>query len=143
MPAARWLGETNTFETIAVTQAVLPQMRKRRLGVIVKVTSSVTMKPLPLVSLYRSSKAAVNAFTESLTPEVESFGIRVRIVLPGSSGETRSRETAGAHLRGADDEAYGDFMRQTMARMRASTGPGSHSADVAEAVWRAATDPRL
>ena len=53
----------------------------------------------------------------------------------------RFRETAGTHLRGAEDEAYGEFMRQTMAGMRASTGPGTRSADVAEAVWRAATDP--
>ena len=141
METVRALFETNAFGTIAVTQAVLPQMRERRSGVIVNVTSSVTMKPLPLVSIYRSSKAAVNAFTESLAPEVEPFGIRVRIVLPGSSGETRFRETAGTHLRGADNEAYGDFMRQTMARMRASTGVGTRSADVAEAVWRAATDP--
>ena len=141
MQTVRALFETNAFGTIAVTQAVLPGMRERRSGVIVNVTSSVTMKPLPLVSIYRSSKAAVNAFTESLAPEVEPFGIRVRIVLPGSSGETRFRETAGTHLRGADNEAYGDFMRQTMARMRASTGVGTRSADVAEAVWRAATDP--
>lgn len=141
METVRALFETNAFGTIAVTQAVLPQMRRRRSGVIVNVSSSVTMKPLPLVSIYRASKAAVNALTESLAAEVEPFGIRVRIVLPGSSGETRFRETAGTHLRGADDEAYGDFMRQTMATMRASPGPGTRSADVAEAVWRAAIDP--
>ncbi len=54
--------------------------------------------------------------------------------------ETRFRETARAGLRGMDDEAYGDFMRRTIARMAASTGAGTRSRDVAEAVWRAATD---
>ena len=141
MDTVRALFETNTFGTIALTQAVLPQMRARRSGVIVNVTSSVTYKPLPLVGTYRAAKAAVNAFTESLAPEVEAFGIRVHIVLPGSSGETRFRETAGGNLLGMDDAAYGDFMRQTIARMRESTGPGTRAADVAEAVWRAATDP--
>jgi NAD(P)-dependent dehydrogenase (short-subunit alcohol dehydrogenase family) len=141
METVRALFETNTFGTIAVTQAALPGMRERRSGVIVNVTSSVTLKPLPLVGIYRASKAAVNAFTESLASEMEPFGVRVRIVLPGSSGETRFRETAGARLRGMEDEVYGEFMKQAIARMRDSTGAGTHSKDVAEAVWRAATDP--
>jgi len=137
----RALFETNTFGTIAVTQAVLPQMRERRSGVIVNVTSSVTLKPLPLVGIYRAAKAAVNAFSESLVSELEPFGVRVRIVLPGSSGETNFRDTARTRLRGIDDEVYGEFMKQTIARMMASTGPGTRATDVAEAVWRAATDP--
>jgi NAD(P)-dependent dehydrogenase (short-subunit alcohol dehydrogenase family) len=141
METVRALFETNTFGTIAVTQAVLPQMRERRSGVIVNVTSSVTLKPLPLVGIYRAAKAAVNAFSESLVSELEPFGVRVRIVLPGSSGETNFRDTARTRLRGVDDEVYGEFMKQTIARMMASTGPGTRAADVAEAVWRAATDP--
>lgn len=141
METVRALFETNTFGTIAVTQAVLPQMRERQSGVVVNVTSSATYKPLPLVGIYRSAKAAVNALTESLAVEVAPFGVRVRIVLPGSSGETSFRDTARTHLRGIDDEAYGDFMKQTIARMLASTGPGTGAKEVAEAVWRAATDP--
>lgn len=140
MDTVRSLFETNTFGTIAVTQAVLPQMRARRSGVIVNVTSSVTLKPLPLVGAYRASKAAVNALTESLAAEVAQFGIRVHAVLPGSSGETRFRQTAFAGLRGMDDPVYGEFMRQTIDRMRASTGEGTRPSDVAQAVWQAAID---
>jgi NAD(P)-dependent dehydrogenase (short-subunit alcohol dehydrogenase family) len=141
METVRALFETNTFGTIAVTQAVLPQMRARASGVIVNVTSGVTYKPLPLVGVYRASKAAVNAFTESLASEVEQFGVRVRIVLPGSSAETRFRDTARTHLRGIDDDAYGEFMKHAMERMTESAGIGTRAKDVAEAVWRAATDP--
>ncbi|RYZ43039.1 MAG: short-chain dehydrogenase/reductase, partial [Myxococcaceae bacterium] len=36
--------------------------------------------------------------------------------------------------------AYGAFMQQAIARMVESVGPGTHSEDVARAVWRAATD---
>lgn len=138
---ARALFETNTFGTLAVTQAVLPQMRERKSGVVVNVTSSVTLKPLPLVGIYRASKAAVNAFSESLAIEVEQFGVRVHIVLPGSSGETSFRDSARSHMRGMDDPVYGEFVQQCLARMAAATGPGTHPRDVAEAVWRAATDP--
>lgn len=140
MDTVRALFDTNTLGTMALTQAVLPQMRARRSGVVVNVTSSVTYKPLPLVGVYRAAKAAVNAFTESLASEVEPFGIRVRIVLPGSSGETRFRDTARTRLRGMDDPAYGGFMRDAIVRMSASTGPGTRMQDVAQAVWRAATD---
>src|SRR4051794_27519681 len=73
METVRGLFETNTFGTIAVMQPVLPQMRERKSGVIINVTSSVTFKPLPLVSIYRASKAAVNAFSESLVSELAPF----------------------------------------------------------------------
>ena len=63
MDMTRRLFETNTFGPIAMTRAVLPQFRERRSGVIVNVTSSTTLKPLPLLSAYTASKAAVNAFT--------------------------------------------------------------------------------
>ena len=140
METVRALFETNTFGTIALTQAVLPQMRERQSGVIVNVSSSVTLKALPLVGIYRASKAAVNALSESLAKEVEPFGIRVRIVLPGSSGETQFRDTARVHLRGAEDKVYGEFMKRTLARMAESSGPQTRLKDVAMAVWRAVND---
>ncbi len=140
METVRELFETNTFGTIAVTQAVLPAMRERGSGTIVNATSSVTYKPLPLVGAYRAAKAAVNAITESLAAEVEQFGIRVHLVLPGSSAETRFRENAGSRMRGLDDPAYGQFMQEAINRMLASVSAGTRSIDVAEAVWRAAND---
>lgn len=72
-----------------MVQAVLTAFRQRRAGVIINVASSVTLKTLPLVGLYTASKAAVNAFTASLAVEVKSFGVRVHLVLPGRSPETR------------------------------------------------------
>jgi NAD(P)-dependent dehydrogenase (short-subunit alcohol dehydrogenase family) len=44
-------------------------------------------KPLLLDGVYRASKAAVNAFTESLAAEVGVFGVRLHIILPGRSPE--------------------------------------------------------
>ncbi|HTH75647.1 MAG TPA: SDR family NAD(P)-dependent oxidoreductase, partial [Trinickia sp.] len=79
MDVIRDVFETNTFGTIAMTRAVLPQFRERRAGVVVNVTSSVTLKSLPMLSIYTASKAAVNAFTESLAFELEQFGVRVAL----------------------------------------------------------------
>ena len=140
MAAARELFETNTLGLIAMTQAVLPQMRGRRAGVIVNVSSSVTLQSLPLLSVYTGSKAAVNAFTESLALELEPFGVRARLVLPGRGPDTRFGDNARARMKDGFPEAYGELVQQVFASWQ-DGGPVTHSSDVAEAVWRAATDP--
>jgi NAD(P)-dependent dehydrogenase (short-subunit alcohol dehydrogenase family) len=141
MATARALFETNTFGTLALTRAVLPQFRERKAGVVVNVTSSVTLKALPLVGVYRASKAAVNAFTESMAVELEPFGVRVRLVLPGRSPETRFGDNARPHMHGMEHEAYAGLVTQVVAGMLDASGPVTHAADVAKAVWRAVTDP--
>ncbi len=137
---ARELFETNTLGTMAVTRAVLPQLRQRRAGVIVNVSSSVTLKPLPLLSVYTASKAAVNAFTESLALELEQFDVRVRLVLPGRSPETRFGENARSRMQDGFPEAYGALAESIFAGWQNATAL-TRSQDVAEAIWRAATDP--
>lgn len=141
LETVREIFETNTFGTIALTQAVLPQFRQRRAGVVVNVTSSVTLKALPLIAAYRASKAAVNAFTESMALELEPFGVRARLVLPGRAPDTRFGDNARAHMHGLDHEAYADLVKETFARFADTVAPITRAEDVAEAVWRAATDP--
>jgi NAD(P)-dependent dehydrogenase (short-subunit alcohol dehydrogenase family) len=138
---AHALFEANTIGTLAMIQAVLPRFREKRAGVIINVTSTVTLKPLPLVGVYRASKAAVNALTESLAAEVSSFGVRVHIVLPGRSPETRFGDNARPHLRGLDNPDYAPLIQHFMAAVSDSSGPVTRASDVAEAIWRAATDP--
>lgn len=137
----REIFETNTVGTIALTQAVLPQFRQRKAGVVVNVTSSVTLKALPLVAAYRASKAAVNAYTESMALELEQFGVRALLVLPGRAPETRFGENARAHMHGLDHDAYADLVKSVFARMQDTASPITRAKDVAEAVWRAVTDP--
>lgn len=140
MATAREVFETNTLGTMAVTQAVLPQFRQRRAGVVVNVTSSVTLRPLPLLSVYTASKAAVNAFTESLALELEPFNVRVRLVLPGRAPETPFGDNARARMRDGFPEAYADVAKGVFAGFGKESAV-TRSSDVAEAVWRAATDP--
>lgn len=135
------LFETNTIGTLAMVQAVVPQMRQRRAGVVINVTSTVTVKTLPVVGVYRASKAAVNAFTESLAVEMKPFGVRVHIILPGRSPETSFGANARPHLRGMDDPDYAPLLQQFIKSVQEDTGPVTYAPDVAEAIWRAATDP--
>ena len=83
MATAREVFETNTFGVMAMTQAVLPQFRERRSGVVVNVTSSVTLTPMPLAAVYTASKAAIEGFTASLALELEFFNGQVKLVEPG------------------------------------------------------------
>lgn len=143
MATVREVFDTNTLGTMAMIQAVLPQFRQRKAGVIVNVTSSVTFKPLPLLSVYTASKAAVNAFTESLALELEQFDIRVRLVLPGRAPDTSFGENAqrGQRVLHGASEEYADFAQNAMAGMMAQEAEITRALDVAEAVWRAANDP--
>ena len=140
MESVREVFETNTLGTIAMVQAVLPQMRERRSGVVVNVTSSVTQRPLHLLSVYTASKAAVNAFTESLALELEPFDVRARLVIPGRAPETAFGDNARGRSGTDIPEAYAALAAQVFARFQQSTQV-TRSRDVAEAVWRAATDP--
>lgn len=140
MQTTRELFETNTFGTIAMTQAVVPQFRERRGGVIVNVSSSTTLKPLPLLSAYTATKAAVNAFTESLALELEQFNVRVRLVIPGASPATAFSKTAQARMQDGFPAAYAEFAQSVFAG-RGQSPLVTHPQDVTDAIWRAVTDP--
>lgn len=140
----REVFETNTFSAVAMMQAVLPGMRKRQSGVIVNVSSSTTLKSLPLLSIYCASKAAINALTESAALELAEFGIRARVVVPGASPETDFGNKGRAKImsEGGFPEAYAAFAQRTMSAMQhAGQENLTRATDVAEAVYRAATDP--
>ena len=76
--------DVNVFGVIAVTQAVLPRMRERRSGHIVFVTSMGGLRTFPGLAAYHGSKFAVEGLAATLAMEVESFGIHVTAIEPGS-----------------------------------------------------------
>jgi NAD(P)-dependent dehydrogenase (short-subunit alcohol dehydrogenase family) len=75
--------ETNLFGVIRVTQSVLPIMRKQSHGTIVNISSIAGRIGFPLTSAYVSSKFALEGLSESMTYEIEQFGIKVILIEPG------------------------------------------------------------
>lgn len=136
MKLVREIFDTNTLGTIAMTQAVIPQFRERRVGMIVNVTSTVTLKALPLLAIYTASKAAINAFSESLALELKEFNIRVGVILPGRAPETKFGENGQKAQRIAVPEAYSGLFAKVMTGWGESTDPVTSATDVAEAIWR-------
>lgn len=139
MAMARKIFETNTFGAMAMTQAVVPQMRARRAGVIVNVTSSVVLAPHPLVSVYAASKWAIEGFSECLALEMGAFDVRVKLVEPGYGPSTRFTQNTDVKIEDAIPAPYQDFARPILAAF-AEAGPVTCAGDVAEGVWRAAHD---
>lgn len=139
MTTAREVFETNTFGVMAMTQAVLPQFRARRSGVVVNVTSSVTLARMPLVAVYTATKTAVEGFTASLALELEDFDVRVKLVEPGYCPTTAFTSNSGSRLEGLIPDTYAPFASRVFAAFGQQTVVTTES-DVAEAVWRAAND---
>jgi len=135
----REVFETNTFGAMAMTHAVLPLFRERRCGVVVNVTSSVTLARMPLAAAYTASKAAIEGFTGSLAFELEWFNVRVKLVEPGYAPSTRFTSNGGSRMRGLIPEAYAPFAEPIFAAFAQPAAVTTES-DVAEAVWRAAND---
>jgi NAD(P)-dependent dehydrogenase (short-subunit alcohol dehydrogenase family) len=75
--------EVNVFGAVAMMQAVLPYMRKRRAGRILNITSMGGMITMPGISFYHGSKFALEGISESLGKEVRDLGIHVTAVEPG------------------------------------------------------------
>ncbi len=79
----RAVMETNYFGAIRCIQALVPQMRQRRSGCIINVTSiggRISSAPL---TPYNASKWALEALSEGLAGELKTFNVRVAIVEPG------------------------------------------------------------
>src|SRR3954451_15878442 len=66
-----------------MTRPVLPQMRERRSGRIINVSSVLGFLPAPFGALYSATKHAMEGYSESLDHEVREHGIRVLLVEPG------------------------------------------------------------
>ena len=141
MATVREVFETNTFGVMAMTQAVLPQLRARRSGVVVNVTSSVTLTPMPLAAVYTASKMAIEGFTASLALELEAFDVRAKLVEPGYGPTTRFTSNTGTRMEGLIPEAYTPFAQRIFASLAQGRTAVTTESDVAEVVWRAANDP--
>jgi short-subunit dehydrogenase len=75
--------ETNLFSLIALTQLVIPIMRKQGEGRIVNISSVAGRIARPLSSVYDATKHALEAISDGMRGELAPFGIKVVVIEPG------------------------------------------------------------
>ncbi len=75
--------ETLLFGPMNVTRAALPAMRKQRSGLLLTISSTAGVSGGMFLTAYAAAKFGLEGWMESLSPEVEPFGIRTMLVEPG------------------------------------------------------------
>jgi len=133
--------DTNVFGVVRMIRAVAPEMRERKAGVIVNLSSSLGWLTLPYTAAYAASKHAVESLSEGLWYELAPFGVRVAVVEPGvfPTNFTSNAVTAPGFDAGSphwdNAQRYGAALRPTMQASRGS----ADAQEVADAVFEAAT----
>lgn len=132
--------ETNFFGAVAMTQAVLPMMRRQRAGHIVMVSSISGLHGALSISSYAASKFALEGWSESLRLEMNSLGVKVVLVEPGSFQTdiwTRNAVLGEKLLDGTSpNRARGERMRDAVQKLKKRD-----PIEVARVIARIARDP--
>lgn len=128
--------QVNLFGQMHVTQAILPLLRAQGHGCIAFTSSSTLWGPLPFMSHYAASKAALSAYVEALHKEIRPLGIRCVAFecggFPTSLGQPRDSSQASFGSNGPAIEAYSPLFVSLVTKF--ATNPSAHMpGDVAKA----------
>lgn len=135
--------DVNVFGAMDVVRAALPHLRANRSGTIINVSSGAGAIGFPMASVYSASKFALEGWSEALSYELGSLGIKVKIIEPGGAPQTNfmarmSGETATVQPIGD----YVPFLEQIGQVYGGMAGAADADAveKVIAAIYEAATD---
>ncbi len=131
--------ETNVWGLLRVCRAVLPQMRKQHNGLIINISSVAATMGLPFRGIYSASKAAVEVLTESLSMEVQPFGIRVCSVLPAEVKTSINTNRLVAD--GNDSSPYQTAIEAMNAKVKAAINSAADPMYIVEAIEQIINSP--
>jgi len=131
--------DTNVYGVMHTIKAILPHFRSKRDGTIINISSGVGIIPIPMQSLYDATKFTIEGFSESLSYELATLGISVKIVLPGAVKSDFFKSLITADISAYPDyTAYQNKVLENVRRSNETTG--ADPAMVASIIFRAATD---
>jgi NAD(P)-dependent dehydrogenase (short-subunit alcohol dehydrogenase family) len=129
--------DTNVFGALRLINAVLPTMRRQMGGQIISVSSLLGVVALPYLTLYSSSKFALEGMMEGLRSEVRPFNITVSLVEPAFFKTNFAVQAPARPL--ADYAPFRELVLQDVSR---AVEQGPDPKQVARAILRVATTPR-
>lgn len=128
--------EINLFGTVLMCREMVPLFRRRGYGKIINLSGGGATAPMPFLSAYAASKAAVVRFTETLAEEVKAAGIDVNAVAPGALNTRMLAEVLEAGPGKVGKSAYEKALKQ----QRDGGAPPEKAAALAAFLASAATD---
>ena len=110
---AEWIRaiRINIDGTVLPCRTVLPHMKKMGGGKIIIMSGGGATKPMPFLSAYAASKAAVVRFAETIAGEVEDFGIYINAVAPGALNTRMLDEVLDAGPRRIGQKFYEQMVK--------------------------------
>ena len=95
---AAWMRamEINVYGSVLPCRAFLPHFKQHKYGKIVQLSGGGATNPLPRISAYAASKAAIVRFAESLALEVRPYNIDVNAIAPGALNTRMLEEVIAA-----------------------------------------------
>ena len=111
---AAWVRaiEINLLGSVLLCRALLPHFKKNRYGKIIQLSGGGATNPLPRISAYAASKAAIVRFGETLAEEVRDCGIDVNAIAPGALNTRLLDEVLSAGPEGVGESFYQRSLKQ-------------------------------
>jgi NAD(P)-dependent dehydrogenase (short-subunit alcohol dehydrogenase family) len=136
--------ETNFFSPIRLAQRVLPEMRRRRRGRIINMSSISGKVAVPVMGAYAASKYALEAASDSMRLELYPFGIQVILIEPGYIHTNMNRnaaELSSAYAKGAERSPYKEIYQTFLGQWEKTRKASRYQPeDCARVVLRAIED---
>jgi len=118
--------EINLLGTVFTCRSLLPHMKKNGYGKIINLSGGGATSPLPGISAYAASKAALVRFTETLAEECRGTGIDVIAIAPGALNTRLLDEV----LEAGPEKVGPAFYEKALQQQRAGGTPLSRGADL-------------
>ncbi|KAH0952894.1 hypothetical protein HN011_005320 [Eciton burchellii] len=120
----------NVGTTTLMTKLVIKQMRKRRKGAIINISSASELQPMPLMTVYSATKIYIKSFSEAIRAEYSQFGISVQHLSPfyiTTKMNAYSHHLQVSNMFIPDATTYAKNAIVTLSKMDTITGYWAHS----------------
>jgi len=135
---AEWVKtiEINVYGSILMCRALLPHFKAQRYGKVIQLSGGGATNPLPRISAYAVSKAAIVRFAETLAEEVRGIGIDVNAIAPGALNTRMLDEI----LQAGPEKVGQAFYDRSLQQKESGGAPLDKGADLALFLASAASD---
>jgi 3-oxoacyl-[acyl-carrier protein] reductase len=135
---AEWLKaiEINVYGSILMCRAILPHLKAQGYGKVIQLSGGGATNPLPRISAYAVSKAAIVRFAETLAEEVRGTGVDVNAISPGALNTRMLDEI----LEAGPEKVGKAFYERSLKQKESGGAPLDRGADLAVFLASAASD---